>query len=358
MKTHRNLYPKICSFENLYLAFVKAKRRKRHKTGVGEFEYNLEKELLQIKKELETLNYKPSRPKKFVLREPKKRTIFVVSFKDRVVHHALCNIIEPLFEKTFIVDSYACRKNKGTHRAVWRFDEFKRKVTKNNTRKGYVLKADVRKYFDNIEHKILLEIIGRKIKDKKVMWLIEKIVRSYEGKGNFKGKGVPIGNLTSQLFANIYLNELDHFVKENLGATPLDSSTSNGVKYYIRYMDDLVILSSSIDFLLEAKQRINEFLKNCLALRLHPKKSRIFPLEQGVNFLGYQIFYYHKLLKRGAVKRIRERLKALAKKYNERVTGLDEIYSSVVAWLGYSKHANTYKLRRKLLQNLSFLVET
>ena len=324
----------------------KLNEKKRYKKGVGEFEYNLEKELFKIKRELENLSYKSSRPEKFVLREPKKRTIFVVDFKDRVIHHALCNIIEPIFDKSFIKDSYACQKEKGTHRAVWRLEQFQRKVTKNNTRKGYILKADVRKYFDSIDHEILLKIIKRKIKDRKVMWLIEEIVRSHEGKGDFKGKGVPIGNLTSQLFANVYLNELDYFVKEKLRA-----------KYYIRYMDDLVILSPSIDFLLEVKEKINEFLTTWLNLKLHPKKSWVFPPERGVDFLGYQIFYYYKLLKKGAVKRIKEKLKVLAETYNKEFIDLSEIYGSVVAWLGYSKHADTYKLRERLLENLIFLVK-
>lgn len=352
MRSYKKLYPKICSFENLHLAFVKARRKKRHKKGVAEFEYNLERNLLKIKRELEGLNYDPSQPKKFILKEPKKRVIFVVDFKDRVVHHALCNVIEPLFERSFIFDSYACRRAKGTHRAVARLDEFKRKVSRNNSRQVYVLKADVRKYFDTIDHQILLKIISRKIKDKKTMRLIKKIVESYEGKGDLKGKGVPIGNLTSQLFANIYLNELDHFVK-----APLDRFASNGVKYYIRYMDDMVILSPSIDFLSQTKEAISEFLRERLNLKLHPRKSRIFPLARGVDFLGYRSFYYYKLLRQGSVKRIRDRLRVLGKEYRECQKDLSEIRSSVMAWQGYSKHADTYRLRKDLLKDLKFLVE-
>lgn len=346
MKSYKNLYPKICSFENLHLAFIKARRKKKHKKGVAEFEYNLEKNLFKIKKELESLGYEPSQPKKFILKEPKKRVIFVVDFKDRVVHHALCNVIEPIFERSFIFDSYACRRGKGAHRAVARLDEFKRKVSRNNSRKAYVLKADVRKYFDTIDHQILLKIISRKIKDKKTMKLIKKIVESYEGKGDLKGKGVPIGNLTSQLFANIYLNELDHFVKEKLG-----------VLFYIRYMDDIVILNPSIDFLSKTKEAISEFLRKRLSLKLHPRKSRIFPLARGVDFLGYRSFYYYKLLRQGSVKRIRDRLRVLSKEYRECQKDLSEIRSSVMAWQGYSKHADTYRLRKDLLKDLKFLVE-
>jgi len=162
MKSYNNFYEKLCSFENLYLAFEKCRRRKRFKEGVPEFEYDLEKELFKIKRELETFSYRPCYPQKFIVRDPKRRIIYAVCFKDRVVHHALCNIIEPIFEKSFIYDSYACRTSKGTHKAIKRFDRFKRKATKNNTQKAYILKADIRKYFDSINHKILLEIISKK----------------------------------------------------------------------------------------------------------------------------------------------------------------------------------------------------
>lgn len=346
MKSHKNLYEKICSFENLYSAFEKAKRKKRRKKDVGKFEYNMEGELLKIKEELESLNYKPSSPKRFFLREPKKRDIWVVDFRDRVVHHALCNIIEPIFDKSFIDDSYACRKCKGTHKAIKRFDEFKRKVTKNNTQKAYVLKADVKKYFDNISHKILLEIIGRKIKDGKTMQLIERIVENHEGKGELKGKGIPIGNLTSQLFANLYLNELDHFVKEKLR-----------IRYYLRYMDDLIILSQSINILLETRNKIKEFLDHYLDLRLHPRKTRIFPMINGVDFLGYETFYHYKLLRKGSVKRIEARIKHLNREYRRGKVELSTICASIMAWLGYAKHADIYRLKNKLFQNLNFLVD-
>lgn len=345
MKSHKNLYRRICSFENLCLAFEKARKRKRKKKEVSNFEYNMERELLRIIEELETLSYQPSSPKRFFLHEPKKRDIWVVDFRDRVVHHALYNIIEPIFDRSFINDSYACRKYKGTHKAIRRFDAFKRKVTKNNTQKAYVLKADVKKYFDNISHKILLEIIRKKVKDEKTMQLIERIVENHEGKGELEGKGIPIGNLTSQLFANIYLNELDHFVKEKLKT-----------RYYLRYMDDLIILSHSTKILLETKDKIKEFLDSCLNLRLHPQKTRIFPIINGVDFLGYEIFYHYKLLRKGSVKRIEERIKYLNREYRRGKVRLLTVHASIMAWLGYAKHANIYRLRSKLFQNLHFLV--
>lgn len=327
------------------MAFDKAKRRKRKKKQVGEFEYNMEKELFKIRKELEELNYQPSSPRRFFLREPKRRDIWVVDFRDRVVHHALCNIIEPIFDKSFIYDSYACRINRGTHKAIKRLDIFKRRVTKNNFKEAYVLKTDIKKYFDSISHEILLKIIAKKIKDQRTIKLIEKIIRNYQGKNSSKDKGMPIGNLTSQLFANIYLNELDHFMKEKLR-----------VKHYLRYMDDLVVLDSSINALVEIKQEIQEFLIRHLDLKLHPQKTRIFPIANGIDFLGYQIFYYYKLLKRGSVKRILDRINILIKKYEQKNIELFKIRASIMAWLGYARHADIYRLENRLLENLRFLI--
>jgi len=231
MKSYKNLYPKIYYYKNLELAFKKAKRNKSFMPYVVKFEENLENELKQLQKELKSQTYKPRKLKRFIIRDPKTRTIHASSFRDRIIYHALCNIIEPIFDKTFIHDSYASRLNKGIHRAVERFDKFKRKVSKNgrlvsnfynkNNIIGYVLKADIKHYFDTVDHKILLNIIKRKIKDKKIILLIQKILNNFDTK--IKGSGMPLGNLTSQFFANVYLNELDYFIKHKLKA-----------KYYIR----------------------------------------------------------------------------------------------------------------------------
>jgi len=230
MKTFNNLYEKVCSLENLRLAFNKARRGKIKKHYVMEFEANLENELLGLKQELETLTYKPRALKTFVIRDPKTRVISASHFRDRVVHHALCNIIEPIFDKTFICDSCANRKKRGNSFAMKRFDKFFRKVTNNgrllknaknnNMVIGYVLKADIKHYFDTVDHEVMIKIIKKEISDEKVIWLIKRILDNHNSKT--KGKGMPIGNLTSQFFANVYLNELDYFVKHRLKA-----------KYYI-----------------------------------------------------------------------------------------------------------------------------
>lgn len=226
MKTFNRLFTKLCSLENLLLAFKKARKGKKKKWYEKEFESNLYNELAKLKIELETHAYKPKLLKRFIIRDPKTRVIHASAFRDRIVHHAICNILEPIFEKIFICDSYANRKNKGTHAALKRFDEFKRKVSGNgqlvkdakdsNMVISYALKVDIKHYFDTIDAEILLRIIGKKIADKKVLQLIKVILSNH----NFKteGKGMPLGNLTSQFFANVYLNELDYYIKHNYSA--------------------------------------------------------------------------------------------------------------------------------------------
>jgi len=208
MKTYNDLYENICSLENLELAFKKARKGKSKKQYVIEFEANLENELIQLNRELETLTYKPRPLKTFIIKNPLTRRISSSNFRDRVVHHALCNIIEPIFEKVFICDSCANRKKKGTSYAMKRFDKFIRKVTNNgrllNNSKnrniviGYALKADIKHYFDTVDHEVMIKVIGKKISDVKVIWLIKRILGNHNFK--VKGKGMPIGNLTSQFF--------------------------------------------------------------------------------------------------------------------------------------------------------------
>jgi len=251
------MFADMCSLGNLRLAFKKARKDKANKWYVKEFESNLENELLELRTELETQTYKPKPLKRFVIRDPKTRVIHASAFRDRVVHHAICNLIEPVFEKGFIHDTYANRKGKGTHAALRRLDVFERRVTKNgrlvinakdsNMVVGYALKADIKHYFSTVDHGVLMEILGKKIKDERVLRLIKRVLDGYET--NMHGKGMPLGNMTSQFFANVYLNELDHFVKHTLKA-----------KYYIRYVDDFVILHRSKEKLLSYKWMISNFL--------------------------------------------------------------------------------------------------
>jgi retron-type reverse transcriptase len=247
MKTYNNLYPQICSWRNLVLAWKRARKGKTKRNYIIEFEENLRSNLKTIHQELNYQIYRPRPLKTFILRDPKTRKISKSDFRDRVVHHALIRVIEPIFDKSFIYDSCANRKNKGNLFAVKRFYKFVKKVSRNgkingwlntNQIKGYCFKADIKHYFQEVNHEILLKIIRRKIKDEKVIWLIKQILDN-NVQDNPIGKGMPLGNLTSQFFANVYLNELDKFVKHELKA-----------KFYIRYVDDFVLLNSSREKLL------------------------------------------------------------------------------------------------------------
>ena len=345
MQTYRNLYNKLCSFENLHIAFRKAKRNKGFNLHIAEFELNLEAELFKLKHELETTTYEPRPLRQFPIREPKTRLISASHFRDRVVHHALCNVIETIFDKTFIYDSYANRKFKGTLAAVLKFDEYKRKVSgngrllpdakDNNQVFGYALKADIRHYFDTVDHEILIRIIERKIKDEKVLWLIKKILDNHVSE--LPGKGMPIGNLTSQFFANIYLNELDYFVKHKLKA-----------KHYIRYVDDFMLLNPTKQILEEWKNQINGFLKNNLKLDLHPEKSKVMALQSGTKFLGFRVFYKYKLLKKSNIRRMKHRINDFIEMYMNGLTDKIEILDSIDGWEAYAMHANTYKMRKQM----------
>lgn len=311
------------------------------------FEENLFEELKNLRSDLESLTYQPKPLKKFIIRDPKTRTIHSSAFKDRVVHHALVNILSPIFEKSFIHDSYANQLNKGTHKAVLRFDYFKKKISNNgrliknphnkNSVTGYVLKADIRHYFDTVDHGVLLNIIERRVKDKKAIWLINKILNNFDQQ--IKGKGMPLGNLTSQFFANVYLNELDQFVKHKLK-----------IKYYIRYVDDFIIFDKEIKKLEYYKNEISRFLRESLLLELHPDKSKIRPLMNGLLFLGYRIFYNHKLLRKSNLKKFKKEFEGKLVLYKKEILSKDKFLDILTGWFGYARLADTYNLRKEIAE--------
>jgi len=349
MKTYNHLYEKICSFENLLLAAKRAQRGKTSKQDVARFNFHLERELLNIQTELLNQTYQPGEYYEFYIHDPKKRLISAAPYRDRVAHHALCNIIEPIFDKTFIYDSYVCRQGKGMHKAVERFTSFCRK-------NEYVLKCDIKKYFPSIDHENLFSLISRKIRDKRTLCLIRLIIEKSNEQERVldyfwgddlltaleRRRGIPIGNLTSQFFANIYLNGFDHFVKETLGC-----------QYYIRYCDDFVVLNDNKEWLHEVKYRIAEYLET-LRLKLHPKKCTIFPTRDGTDFLGYRIFPTHRLLRRENANRARRRLKRLASEYSIGAIPLSKVKQSIQSWIAHASWADTYGLRKHLLGEVSF----
>ena len=216
-----------------------------------------------------------------------------------------------------------------------RYTHFARKVTLNNKRRAYVFKADIKQYFENVDHKILLFLIEKRVKDKKIMWLIQKIIGNYQQQR--EGKGMPLGNLTSQFFANIYLNELDQFVKHKLK-----------VKYYICYVDDFIILHDTKRVLEGYQKEIVDFIQKYLKVELHPIKSKITPVQKGIDFLGLRIFPYHKLLKKKNLRKFQRKIKEYYVQYDKEEIKCDEIYDFIEGWLAYASHANTYTLRKKI----------
>lgn len=347
MKTYKNLYAKIISFENLILAWQKARKGKTKKFYVLEFEKELFCKLMALHYELKSGEYKPKPLKTFILRDPKTRKISKSEFRDRVVHHAICNILEPIFDKTFIFDSCANRKSKGTLFALRRFDKFIRIVSKNgrikgkfnkNQVKGYCIKADIKHYFPTMNHEILLQIISKKIKEESTIMLIKKIVTNpclQRDRGI--PKGMPLGNLTSQFFANLYLNELDYFVKHHLKA-----------KYYIRYVDDFVLLHSSKLQLEKWKNEINNFLEGNLKLELHPDKSKIISLSRGIDFVGFRNLFLFKLLRKRNIRKMLRKIESLKQKE----VSYTKLMESFQGWQAYAKWANTFKLRRNIVEEM------
>jgi len=330
-----SLWQSLCGYQNLDLAYRKARKHKTLKPYVLEFEENLSGNLGMLQTELLLHSYQPKPLETFILRDPKTRTISKSHFRDRVIHHALCNIINGTFERGFIYDSYANRIGKGSFKAIERFESFSRRITHNFTRDAFVLKADIRHYFEAVDHNTLLNILNRKIKDARIMWLIKKILKNHS-----KEKGMPLGNLTSQFFANVYLNELDHFIKKQLKA-----------RFYIRYVDDFVILHHSKELLQEWKIKIDRFLFDRLSLELHPDKSKIIPLEEGVDFLGFKIFPHFRLLKKRNQRQFMREYQENTSLYNKKEIDYDQMYDFMEGWIAYAKHANTFKFRKKVLTN-------
>jgi retron-type reverse transcriptase len=334
-KTYGRLYNRICEFGNLHQAYLKARRNKRYRAEVLAFSAHLEEELLQLQQELLTGTYHTGTYRRFEVREPKRRLVAALPFRDRVVQHALYNIIEPIFESRFIHDSYACREGKGTHAGADRVTAFLRKAHREHGQ-VWILKGDIAHYFPSVDHQVLLAIIERTIRCDATMGLVREIVDSWHTAGA-RGRGIPIGNLTSQLFANLYLNELDQFVKHELRQ-----------RHYARYMDDFVVIGGDKAALNGLRQDITEFLAEKLALGMN-SKTKIFAAAQGVDFLGYRIWATHRLLRKGSIKRMKHALRHFIRLYAGGDITLGRINASVQSWLGHCSHADTYNLRKRLL---------
>ena len=321
----QHTYDNIISLENLLEAWKEFARGKRARKDVQEFERNLMTNIISLHQELVAKKYLHSAYQHFKISDPKPRDIHKASVRDRLLHHALHRTLSPFFIKTFFSDSNSCQIGKGTHRALHRFRKFIGIVSKNNTRTVWVLKCDIRKFFASIDHAVLLDIVAQYIVDQDILDLLSVIVRSFHS--GAAGVGLPLGNLTSQLFVNIYMNEFDQFMKHRLKA-----------KYYLRYADDFAVLSTDKTHLETILPMMHEFLENKLKLSMHPDKISIQTVASGVDFLGWIHFPDHQVLRAATRKRMFRNIQAK-----------DQKEETVQSYLGLIGHGNSWKLKQKIL---------
>ncbi|MCG2687077.1 reverse transcriptase/maturase family protein [Candidatus Parcubacteria bacterium] len=338
MKIYKNIFKDIISMENLLLGWDEFKKGKREKLDVQKFELNLENNLFTLHEELKNKKYKHNKYIGFYINDPKKRHIHKATVKDRIVHHSIHRKLYSIFNPAFISTLYSSRKGKGIHRAVIKLNEMLRTVNQNYN-KCFVLKCDIKKFFPTIDHKILMKIIAERIKDKNALWLIKEIVKSFESDFTTKmdKKGVPIGNLTSQILVNIYMNELDQFIKQKLK-----------VKYYVRYADDFIIVHYDQNYLSDLKNKIDLFLTKELKLSLHPDKIFIRKYHQGVDYLGYVILPKAIILRTKTKKRIFRKIKQKIKEFKQGEIDEKTLMRSFNSYLGVLSHADSYKLEQEL----------
>ena len=321
----RHKYGDIISLDNLLLAWQEFLIGKKSKPDVQYFNHGLMDNIVALHQSLANKTYCHGGYKSFYITDPKRRHIHKACVRDRLLHHAVYRLLYPFFDRTFIGDSYSCRMEKGLHKAINRFRAMAYQASQNHTRTCWVLKCDIKKFFASIDHAVFLDILEQYIWDKDIIWLLKNIITSYESKP-LKGVGLPLGNLTSQLFANVYMNQFDQWVKHSLRA-----------KYYVRYADDFIFLSHEKDWLERIIPQISEFLLQKLKLCLHPDKIFIKTIASGVDFLGWVNFTDHRILRKKTRTRMFYRIKQ-----NPRPETLQ-------SYLGMIKHGNANKIRQSLL---------
>jgi RNA-directed DNA polymerase len=319
-------YKDIISIENLLEAWGEFLNGKRKKEDVLEFQKNLMTNIISLHYGLLNKLYRHGGYQAFNISDPKPRNIHKASVRDRLLHRAIYRKLYLYFDMTFISDSFSCRFGKGTHKSIERFKSFAYKVSKNNTKTCWILKCDIRKFFASIDHKILTRILEEYTQDENVVWLISQIIKSFYSKK--EGTGLPLGNLTSQLLVNIYMNKFDQWIKYKMK-----------VKYYIRYADDFVIFSTDRDYLWELVPKIADFLGEELKLTLHPDKLFVKTLSSGADFLGWVHFPNHRVLRTATKKKMFRNIEAKTEKNKE---------NAVASYLGMLKWGNGYKLQKQI----------
>lgn len=365
----------LFSFKSLYKAYIGCRKNKRTTFQAAKFELKFETELLKLSQELKNHTYQPGPSICFAISDPKLREVWAADFRDRVVHHLLVGYLDPIWENMFIFHSYACRQEKGAHKSI----RYLKRILAPDL---FFLQMDIQSFFVSIDKDVLLSLIKKHVKNPEILWLAEKIIvhdptTNYVAKGNLQllqsvpahkslfnkvRCGLPIGNLTSQFFANVYLHELDQFIKHSLKC-----------QHYFRYMDDLLLLASSKEQLLEWREEIKKFLETTLKLKLHPKKQVLQPVTSGINFCGYIIKPSHTLVRRRTVKKLKSKLWHFNHKvlktldadqtlacniiFNDPFVVFDQnkftadfrhIFSAINSVYGFFKHANCYNLRKTL----------
>jgi len=336
--TVNNLWDGFIDFENVYRGYYTAARGKRYRNEVLSYKAKLEDNLFSLIDDLKNNAYEPLPFRQFRITDPKPRLISAPAFRDRVVHHSLIRIIEPIFEKRFINESFACRVGRGTHAAM-RYVFKSTQLAKRQWENYYVLKCDISKFFPSVCHDILKQIIRRAIRDKRLLCLIDTIIDFNSG---LDGIGIPIGALTSQLFANVYLDPLDHFLKEKCR-----------IKYYARYMDDFVILHHDKKFLHELLEKIKMFLNDRLAINLNPK-TQIFSGKHAIDFCGYRIWPTHIKPRKRTVKRAKKRMRKMVKTYRTNHKILKHAKASLMSFMGYLKHCSGRRTMNSILKAATF----
>ncbi len=343
------MYEYLCSWDNLLPAYRQASKGKRGHPSVAAFEHRLEDNLLRLERELRSRTYRPATYTSFYVHDPKRRLISAAPLRDRVVHHALCNLIEPIFERSFIRDSYANRVGKGIHRALDRCQQFARRYR-------YALQCDVRQFFPSVDHRILRDVLARKLGDPGVLWLVDRVLESgvdvlsgeyemvwFPGDDLFavdRPRGLPIGNLTSQFWANCYMNPFDHFVKRELRC----GKQRGG---YLRYVDDFVLFADDKKTLWSWREALVERLAR-LRLTIH-SAAHPRPVTEGLPFLGFVVFPTHRRLKRRRGIAYRRRLGRLLAAHAAGEIPLEEVTASVRGWVNHARFGDTWGLRRAVL---------
>lgn len=316
-------FNEIISLDNLLAAWQEFLQDKRNKPDVQLFQEKLMGNLISLHEDLVSKRYRHGDYEAFNISDPKPRSIHKASVRDRVLHRAIYRILYPFFGLTFIYDTYSCRANKGPHKALNRFRQFAWRASRNHTKTCWVLKCDIRKFFASIDQHVLMGILQTYIPDKDILWLLDRVIGSFYS--TVPGKGLPLGNLTSQLLVNIYMNEFDQWAKHTLKAA-----------YYIRYADDFVLMSPDKDWLEAQIPKVEVFLRECLFLTLHPDKVFITSVGSGVDFLGWVHFADHRILRTATKRRMMKRI--LEHPTEE----------TLQSYLGLISHGNSFALREKI----------